>query len=150
MIKFKQSIVIDRPVDEVYEFVSEVTNDTLWMPWLDKCELADGPNSATVEIGQQRKIVQTDFGVQSEMLVEATEVEPGQSYTFETVEGPIDLDVTYRYEPTNGSTRLTRVYEAKSSGFINKLLEPLMARRMKKRWEADFPRLKAQLEKETG
>lgn len=139
MIKFKQSIIIDRPMDEVYGSVSQVNNDTLWMPWLDTCELADGPNSSNIEVGQRLRIVQTDFGVRSEMLVEATEVEPGQYYKFETVTGPIDLDVTYRYEPVDGSTRLTREYQARSSGFFNKLLEPLMARRMKKRWRGDFP-----------
>lgn len=145
-INFEQSVQINRPIQEVYEFVSDVSNDTLWMPWLDSCELAEGPKPSSVAEGQRRRIKQTDFGVQTETLMEATEVEPGRFYRFESVDAPIDLSASYRYESVERGTKLTRIYEAEMTGLINRLLEPLMARRMKRRWAADFDRIKELLE----
>lgn len=145
-IEYEHDVTIERPVETVYEFVSDVSNASTWMPWADETAVIDGPEPTGVAEGQRRLIRQTDLGVQSETVLEAVAVEPGRSYTFASVEGPVDFRGSYRFEPVDGGTRLTRTYRVEMEGVLARLLEPLVARRMKRRWQADMDRLKEHLE----
>lgn len=147
-IQFDHAVVIDRPVESVYAFVSDVANAPRWMPWADETRVVDGPAPEGVAADQRRLIKQTDFGIQSETVLEATDVEPGRAYTFEAVEGPVAFRSTYRFEPVEAGTRFARTYRVELPG-LARLLEPVMARRMKRRWTADLERLKAVLEAAT-
>ncbi len=145
-IRYEHDVVIERPVETVYSFVSDVANAPRWMPWADETAVIDGPDPAGVAEGQRRLIKQTDFGIQTETVLEATGVEPGRSYTFASVTGPTDFQATYRFEPVAEGTRLTRSYRVELPGAAARLLAPVIARRMKRRWQADMDRLKEQVE----
>ncbi|WP_425494266.1 SRPBCC family protein [Natronoglomus mannanivorans] len=147
-IQCEHSIVIERPVETVYTFVSDVSNAPRWMPWADETSVISGSKPSSVAEGQRRRIKQTDFGVQSETIIEAIEVEPGRHYTFESVEGPGTFRGTYRFEPTRNGTRLTRSYRVVLPG-LARVMEPIMARRMKRRWRTDLKRIKKTLENDT-
>lgn len=144
-VEFEHSVLIDRPVADVYAFVSDVGNAPRWMPWADEARVLEGPDPSGVAEGQRRLLVQTDFGIRSETVVEATDVQPGERYAFETVEGPVDFRGTYRFEPVGDGTRLTRSYRVELSGFA-RLLEPVVARRMERRWRADLERIREIME----
>lgn len=144
-IQCEHSIEIDRPVETVYTFVSDVSNAPRWMPWADDTRVISGSKPSGVAEGQRRRIKQTDFGVQSETIIEAVEVEPGRHYTFESVEGPGAFRGIYRFEPTRNGTRLTRSYRVVLPGRA-RIMEPIMARRMKRRWQTDLTRIKETLE----
>lgn len=144
-IQYEHSLKIERPVEEVYAYISDVGNASEWMPWADETAVIDGPEPSGVAEGQRRSITQTDVGVRSETVLEATDVDPGRRYSFETVRGPVDFRGSYRFEPVNEGTRLTRTYHVEMPG-LTRVLEPIMARRMKRRWEADLNRVKEILE----
>lgn len=144
-IEYEHSRVIERPVEAVYDFVSDVSNAPQWMPWADETSVVDGPEPSGIAEGQRRRITQTDFGVQNESVIEAVEVDPGRYYAFGIVEGPGDFRGSYRYEPVEEGTRLTRTYTVELSG-IARLVELLIARRMTRRWEGDMDRLQAILD----
>lgn len=144
-ILYEHDLVIERPVEEVYSYISDVSNASDWMPWADETAVIDGPEPSGVAEGQRRLIKQTEFRVQSETVLEATDVDPGRSYSFETVEGPVSFQGSYRFEPVDGGTRLTRTYHVELPG-LTRLMEPVMAPRMKRRWEADLERVKEILE----
>ncbi len=145
-IRYDHDVLIERPVEKVYSFVSDVANAPRWMPWADETVVIDGPEPAGVAEGQRRLITQTDFGIQTETVLEATRVEPGRRYTFESIEGPTDFQATYRFEPVEGGTRLTRSYLVEMPGGVARILEPVIARRMRRRWQADMNRIKELLE----
>lgn len=147
-IRYEHAVVVERPVEPVYTFVSDVANAPRWMPWADEIRILDEAEATGVAEGQRRLIKQTDFGIQNETVLEATKVEPGRSYTFETVAGATDFRGTYHFEPVEAGTRLTRTYQVKLSG-LARILEPVMARRMKRRWQADLERIKEVLEDTT-
>ena len=147
-IQFEHSVVIERPVEVVYAFVSNVANAPRWMPWADETAVIGGPKPSGVAEGQRRLVKQTDFGVQSETILEATAVEPGQYYAFESVEGPVEFRSTYRFDPVEGGTRLTRTYRVELQK-LTRIVEPIIARRMKRRWQADLARITEILESET-
>jgi uncharacterized membrane protein len=147
-IHFEHTVIIKRPVKEVYTYVSDVGNAAAWIPWTDEVAVIDGPEPSGVGEGQRRLIKQTDFGVQSETVLEATDVDPGHSYTFESVNSPVEYRGTYRFAEVREGTRLTRTYHVELPG-LKRVMEPLIARRMKQRWRADFDRLKHILEHES-
>lgn len=146
-IDYEHSVEIDRPVEVVYDFVSDVSNAPRWMPWADETRVLEGPNPSGIAEGQRRLLKQTDFGMQSETVIEATDVVPGVRYAFRTVEGPVDFRGSYRFESVQGATRLTRSYRVELGG-LARLAEPVVARRMKRRWAADLDRIRAILEAE--
>lgn len=147
-IHFEHNVIIERPVEEVYAYVSDVGNAAAWIPWTDKVAILRGPEPSGVAEGQRRLIKQTDFGVQSETVLEATDVDPGHCYTFESVDDPVEYQGTYRFEEVEEGTQLTRTYHVELPG-LKRIMEPLMARRMKQRWRSDFDRLKHILENES-
>lgn len=144
-IEYEHSVVIERPVEVVYDFVSDVSNALQWMPWADEMRVLEGPNPSGIAEGQRRLLKQTDFGMQSETVIEATDVVPGDRYAFRTVEGPVDFQGSYRFESVEGGTRLTRSYRVELGG-LARLVEPVVARRMKRRWAADLERIREILE----
>ena len=145
---FEHDVFIERPVEEVYAYVGDVGNAAAWIPWADEVAVIEGPAPSGVAEGQQRSITQTDFGVRSETVLEATDVDPGHSYTFESVDDSVEYRGTYRFEAVGEGTRLTRTYHVELPG-SKRVLEPLMARRMKWRWRSDFDRLKHVLENDS-
>ena len=147
-IDYEHSVFIERPVEDVYTYISDVTNAPEWMPWADEVSIIDGGEPWGVSEGQQRLLKQTDFGIQNETIIEATDVEPGRSYRFETVGGPVDFKGSYRFDPVENGTRLTRTYHVELP-VLARLMEPIMARRMKRRWEADLQRVREILENQS-
>ncbi|MFB6198280.1 MAG: SRPBCC family protein [Halobacteriaceae archaeon] len=147
-IDYQHSVIIERPVEDVYAYISDVGNAQEWMPWADETRVIEGPEPSGIAEGQRRLLKQTDFGIQSETIIEATKVEPGRRYAFETIDGPVDFQGSYHFEQVENGTRLTRTYHVELPG-LTRLMEPIMARRMKRRWEADLQRVKTILETKT-
>ncbi len=144
-IQYTHDVIIQRPVEEVYTYISDVRNAPEWMPWADEIAVIEGSEPTGVAEGQRRLIKQTDFGIQSETVLKATEVTSGQGYTFESISGPVAFRGTYRFESIQEGTRLTRTCHVELPG-LKRIMEPLMAHRMKRRWEADLKRVKKRLE----
>lgn len=58
------------------------------MPWANETAVIHGSEPSGIAERQRRLIKQTDFGIQIETVLEATDADPGRSYIFESVEGP--------------------------------------------------------------
>lgn len=144
-IYYEYDVIIERPVEEVYAYISDVSNASEWMPWADETAVINGPEPSGIAEGQRRLIKQRDFGIQSETVLEATDIDPGRSYTFESVEGPVDFRGEYCFEPVEEGTQLTRTYQVELPG-LTRIMEPVMARQMKRQWESDLERVKDILE----
>ena len=73
MSKIERSIVIDRPVNEVFNFVHEPRNDASWQTTLiESTQVDDGPLRVGTQIRERRRFL----GIQVEMTKEITEFEP--------------------------------------------------------------------------
>ena len=56
MTRIERSIVIDRPVADVWDFVHDWTNDRLWQTTLRESEqLTDGPVGVGTRVREQRR-----------------------------------------------------------------------------------------------
>jgi polyketide cyclase/dehydrase/lipid transport protein len=82
--KIERSIVIDRPVGEVFNFVHDPRNDASWQTTLiESTQVDDGPLRVGTQIRERRRFL----GIQVEMTKEITEFEPTRRSAFEMVAG---------------------------------------------------------------
>jgi uncharacterized protein YndB with AHSA1/START domain len=141
MVKVEVSVMIDRPVEEVGKFMSDLSNVPKWDTSVSEVRQT---SAGSLEVGStcyyKEKMMNTT------VLMRVTEYEPNRRLSFEHTSGPVKGSIlTYRLETIEGKTRVTRTDDLKLSGF-NKLLGPLVVRRMKRGIAAGFGNLKRMLE----
>jgi uncharacterized membrane protein len=142
MTRIERSIVIGRPVDEVFEFTHDLTRNPLWQTTLVELEvLTDGPMRTGTRWQEARRFL----GKRIETVLELTEYEPNTRSAVKMVSGPVPLTGTYTFEPVDGATRFTVTGELDAHGFF-KLAEPVFARITGRELESNLGHLKDLLE----
>jgi uncharacterized membrane protein len=142
MVKVENSIVINRPLEEVFAFVSNFENNPKWSTaFLEAQKTSEGP----IGVGTTWRFVQRFLGQRIEGEVELTEYEPNRKFAGKSKSGPIPAEVRQTFEPVEGGTQISFVLEAEAGGFF-KLAEPLVARMAKRQNESDFANLKDLME----
>jgi uncharacterized protein YndB with AHSA1/START domain len=142
MSKIERSIVIDRPIDEVFRFVHDPGNDAAWQTTLIDCaKLDDGPIGVGTQVHERRRFL----GVKVEMTREITEYEPPTRSAFKMVAGGAPMSGTYRLEPLAHGTKLTATGYVEQRGFF-KIAEPLFVSMAGRELEASLGHLKDLLE----
>ena len=142
MTKLESSVVINRPLEEVFAFVTDFDNATQWM-----AELVEGKQTSEGPLGVGTTLsgVARPMGRRVESTQEVVEYEPNSKYAIKSTSGPVASQDNYTFESVAGGTKLTRVAEAEVSG-VFKLAEPLFARMMRRQFETNFANLKDLLE----
>jgi uncharacterized membrane protein len=146
VMRVEESIIIDRPPEEVFGFLSVRTNDPVWMAsvteWLDP--------AAPMGVGRRGRMVMQAMG-RREFLDEVTEYEPGRRIAHRSVAGPMVLHTACLAEPAGTGCRATVLYEPERlpGGVVGRLTAPLTARIVRRTFRADLARLKGLLEAET-
>jgi hypothetical protein len=86
MTTIERSIVIDRPVEEVWEFVHDTADNILWQTTLAESEkLTEGP----MDVGTRVREVRHFLGLRIESTWEMTEYEPNRTSAIRGASGPI-------------------------------------------------------------
>jgi uncharacterized membrane protein len=142
-MRVEESIEINSPLEEVFNYVSDVGNYPQWMAHaLEVRKDTAGPPQQSDRFIVAIKSVGRRF----ETPYERTTYEANRQYTDRAVGGPVPnqrWDCTFQEVP--GGTRLTRAVEAKLSGVL-KLLEPLQKRAAERQLREDLKPLKDVLE----
>jgi uncharacterized protein YndB with AHSA1/START domain len=122
MIDTSDSVTIDRPVVEVFAYVTDTSNDPAWhTDILEARKTSEGPIGSGTTWHLRFKPA---MGV-SEGDTEVVTFEANRMEVMRGVMGPMQPTLTYLFEPTDGGTRFTRRVQIKVSG-IMRLMEPLM------------------------
>ena len=122
MIETTQAITIDRPVEEVFAYVTDTSNDPAWhTDILEARKTSAGPIGIGTTWHLRFKPV---MGV-SEGDTEVVAFEPNRKTVQQGVVGPMQPTLTYLFEPAGGGTRFTRRVAIRVSGMM-RLMEPLM------------------------
>jgi dehydrogenase/reductase SDR family protein 12 len=142
-MRVEESIKINKPLEEVFNYVSDVANFPKWLAHtLEVRKDTSGPPQQSDRFTVAIKSVGRRF----ETPYERTAYEPNRRYTDRAVGGPIpNQQWEYTFEEVAGGTRLTRAVEAKGGGFL-KLLEPLQKRTAERQLRKDLQTLKDLLE----
>ena len=142
MIRIEHSVVINRPVHEVFAFVANVENNRRWQPTVLEARMTSrGP----VGVGSTGVEVRQLMGRPMELTFEVTEYEENAKFGFKITSGPMPIAGTETFESVEGGTRVNLVFQGEVGGMLG-LAEPIMGQMMRNLVESDCRNLKALLE----
>ena len=142
MIRLEKSVVIDRPVEEVYAYMSNPENNLQWQAHCRGSSItSEGPSGVGTTFDDEARMLR--WRIVSTW--EITEYEVNSKVSFKSTSGPMRSKGGYTYESVDGATKVTFVGEAQLRGLF-KLAQPILAREAKKEWETSFANLKDLLE----
>ncbi len=142
MTKIESSVLIDRPIEEVFAYVSDPSNAVQWAGPVAESKITSqgplGPGTTSSRITQF-------LGRNFESTYEITEYEPNSLFADKTTSGPVPINSRISFDPVDGGTKVTVTGELEAGGFF-KLAEPLVARMARRQVETDVQTLKDLLE----
>ena len=143
MIRLENSIVINKPVEEVFEYMANSENNPQWQSSAQEVvKTSDGP----IGVGTTYSSVSQLLGKRLESVVEYTAYEPNKTVAGKVTSGPIPFQFETTFEPAaEGGTKVTSSGRGDAGGFF-KLAEPLVARMLKRQTETNTANLKDLLE----
>ena len=142
MTKLSHTITIERPVEEVWDYVLTTRNDPVWLtPVIGVGRGADQP----VEVGLDIEETYKFLGVELPLTLTVTEHEPCRRSAVRVSGGPIPGRGSYEFEPAGVGTRFTLTLEADAHGFF-RLAEPVFARMARRHVVTSAEQLKDLLE----
>jgi uncharacterized membrane protein len=142
-MRVEENIEIDRPVEEVFDYVSEADNFPEWAG--TAIEIRKG-TPGPVREGDTFTAAIKFLGRRFETPYERTAFEPNRRYMDRATGGPIpNQEWTYTFEEIPAGTRLTRAVEGEPGGFF-KLADPLIERALKRQVRTDLETIKDLLE----
>ncbi len=141
-MRIEYSIVIKRPVEEVFAFL----NDTKKLPqWNTAMLEARQTSEGSVGEGTTFWIRSQFLGRQFESTSAVTAYQSNRHVVYTTTSGPIPLEARYALEPIDDGTRVTEILEGEPGGFF-RLAEPVLRRMAQRQVESSLDNLKDLLE----
>ena len=142
MVKVEHTVVIDRPVSEVFAYLTDLGNLPTWQSTLVEVDRKPGEDAA---VGATVTEVRDVFGRRVESRLEVTENERDRRFSLRTVSGPFPFRVAHTFEEADGGTRIRFVGEGEPRGLL-RFSQGLVERNVREQTEADFATLKRILE----
>jgi Polyketide cyclase / dehydrase and lipid transport len=123
-------IIINRPIDEVFDFVADERNEPQYNPQMTLAEMmTQGP----IGVGTKFHSVMTGVGRAADMTIEFTEFDRPRRLASATHISNMDINGTLLFEAEGQSTKMKWLWNIELRGFY-KLLAPIV-RRMGERQE---------------
>jgi carbon monoxide dehydrogenase subunit G len=142
MIDIDHSVTIARPLEEVWEFVSDPANNPQWQSGVEQSDQSPvGP----VGVGTRVRIIRRFMGQKIEAVFETTVFEPYEKFAFESVSGPLAVSGSLAVAATDGGTEVTYRGTGKATGVLG-LGETIIAGLVNRQVNDDLRALKALLE----
>jgi uncharacterized protein YndB with AHSA1/START domain len=124
MIRVEGDITIERPPEEVFDFVADESNEPKYNPRMTRAnKVTDGP----IGVGTRFNSVVTGMGGTAEMTIEFTEFERPRRITEKVHLSNMDIQGLLVFEPVSGGTRMRWVWDLEPHGAI-RFLGPLVRR----------------------
>ena len=143
MINIDLGTLIDRPMKDVFAFVSDPNNMSKWNSAVVSLQQI---SPGEVGVGTKFKSVGEMMGRRIEGEMQVTTYEPDTKCGFQLNAGPVKVNLTLSLKPVGTGTKISLNAQGNPGG-IFKLAEPVMAGRVKSLVEENLARLKLQLEK---
>ncbi|MCA1819979.1 MAG: SRPBCC family protein [Thermoplasmatota archaeon] len=138
MAVIESSVHIDRPLETVFDYAVDMTNELAWNPGVESMQkVTPGP----VRLGTRYKAKWRQSG---HIDVECTGFERPTAWTYHNG-GPVVVDLSIRLTPEGGGTRLVARFEAHPRGLF-RVLFPVFLPVMRKQEKANMANLKRAIE----
>jgi hypothetical protein len=142
MVTNKNVLTINRPLPEVFDYLSDFQNSTKWQSGLVEVK---GISEEPMAAGYQFTGVRNFMGRRLEALVELTSFEQNKQFAYKSLSKSLPFNQTFLFETTAEGTQLTSLFEMETSGLMG-LAKPLIVSSLKRDMSADFATLKNLLE----
>jgi len=140
MIRLEASTVVDSPVEKVWEFLSDPETRPQWDPETQKVEYKRPVGVGTIAV------ITGQFMGQGTANITITDWEPNRRLGMRIRMGRTSGNEVFSMEAVEGNkTRLTRSMQGEFGGLL-RLLQPLIAFRIKKTFPAEVDRIKRAVE----
>ncbi len=143
MINLDLGTLIDKPVKDVFAFITNPNNMSKWNSAVVSLEQI---TPGAVGVGTKFKSVGEMMGRRIEGEMQVVAFEPDSKYGFQMHAGPVQVNVTLTFKTVGTGTKLSLNAQGNPGGLF-KLAEPVMQGRVKAMMEENLARLKSQLEK---
>lgn len=141
MIQVEKSVVINKPVAEVFQYVSNGATAPKWQGGVEAI-IPEGPPNV---VGSKYTEVRKFMGQEMKSTLEITAFEQNARWAAKVLKGPVPYQVTVTFEPSAGGTKMTTRVEGEPTGFF-KVAEGMFRGQLEKSLEEDGQRLKGILE----
>jgi len=131
-MRAKLTIEIARTPEEVFSYLSDVSNLPAWQAGVRAAE----------QTGDRIEETRSFLGREMHTTLEVVESESPRVFTLKALNGPVRFTVTHELEATGSGTRLTVVADGDVPGFAS----GIVAQQAKRQFSKDFARLKEILE----
>lgn len=142
MITLDLSTLVDRPVPEIFDFLSNPLNLPKWQTMVSRIEQVT-PGSPAV--GTKYRVFAAALGRSLEGEMQITAFEPPHKVGFVNQSGPMRVEITVTLKPVGSGAKIALHAEGNPGG-VFALAEGILAGRIKSEMEANLARLKAVLE----
>jgi hypothetical protein len=143
MAKVSGEILINRPVQQVFDFVADQRNEPIYNPQMLQSEkITDGP----IGVGTRFRATARSGRRVVEMLIEVTECDRARRFGSRTTMPSVDISGGLTFAPVDGATRMSWFWRVRPSGPL-RLLGPLVARLGRRQEERIWTGLKNHLER---
>jgi uncharacterized protein YndB with AHSA1/START domain len=142
-MRVERTVTIDRPIEEVFEYVSTPENDSTWASAALRHErTSPGP----MRVGTTTRMDLRFLGRTGTYTWEVAEYEPPNLLAYRATSGPLPIVVRIRFEPVDGGTRFMHAIETEPRGIYYRALASLMPGAIARILEGMLRNLKNRLE----
>jgi hypothetical protein len=135
------SLVINRPLEACFAYLTDLANDLEWRSeWIEAEKTTDGSHG----VGARYRLTGALLGRRIATEYETIAYEPTRLAAWKAVSGPLPLRFSRAFEAIEGGTRVAMRCEG--DGRLLKLAGPVIAGIGRRQMEGDFPKLKQVLE----
>ena len=145
MARIEESVEIKRPVDKVFAFTTDAKS---WPKWQSTIPEAEQTSQGPVGVGTTFKGTIHMMGLSMKWTAKATEYEPNKKFGKTITCGSLTNEQHNTYDPIEGGTRFTIVYNMKIGGLM-KLISPMIVSSTRKGLKKALINLKGILEAQT-
>ena len=142
MIEARATVLIDRPLEHVFDYLSDARNEPRWLPGAERVEKT---SDAPVGLGTT---YDGSYARAGRVELKLVTFERPTAVTFRAHSKIVDFDDAVELSDEDGKTRLNATMTAQPRGLM-KLFSPLMAKTLRRQFEGNWVHLKEALEVST-
>lgn len=143
MIEIEAGIDVDRSSDEVFAFLSDMSQNPKWQKGMRECRWTSEP---PLRVGSTYDQVARFLGKEIVSSFEVTELDPGRRIRIRTTSGTMPIDVTREVQPVDDNRSEVRVVVTGDPTGVFRLASPMMRWLVERSVARDYRRLKELLE----
>ena len=143
MIRIKHSIVVYRPLEEVFSYLTNPEKTPEWQQSVtESTVITDGSIGLDTKVRVSRRFM----GQSITLVLDTTEFVPNERFSFKTDSGPVPLEGTVEVQPKDLGTKVTFNVSGDPGGLFT-LLGPFISQIVRNETVENANRLKDVLER---